>query len=462
MLTEQQALNQLEESLKKKGLPIVKKDVKVGRIRPDMVAYKLDDKGTLIPEIVIEFKSDPNPSSQQQLMRYVKELGTRYALLATIDTNYWFDGNTFLPIEEPEFDIQYIVKEKDIESVIREVMDQLRGSLRHEQIANAVLQSLLARAYLNENEKMDTWWSVKNEDDLINLIYKATDYYSLNISPMNYGLTNDIIQFFIMHLSSLPAKSSALQNVLLNIWDSKAIGQYLSPEHVRKIFADLTNQLDFNKEKTIDLAAGIGSIAFEVMKANNINHMVGIETQKETCALLEILSILGGYGSINAVCTDTLQSHETLQKSSYSLTLVDPPLGFKYKLSEEQISDFQVANKRTKNDITDLFIEKAIQITETGGYILALVPEKVLFSGPSQITRGFIKEHTIIEAIISLPPHTLKPYTAIKLSLLILRKKEKTSETAQELFLAQAESVDEFDEIVKGFADWKTKGDNHG
>ena len=317
---------------------------------------------------------------------------------------------------------------------------------------------LLVRAYLDENEKTDLWWSIDNEDDLFHLINEAIDYYALNISPMKYGLTDENIRFLISQLSSLPVTHPVLQKVLLKGWENKTTGQYLSPEHVRSLFANLTKQLTFDKSKVVDLTVGLGSIAFEVMKTNDIEHIVGFESQKDTCNYLEVLSILGGYGLVTAICADTLQPNEKLKDNSYSLILVDPPLGFKYKLSEEQVKNFQVAKGKSSNDIADLFMERAIQIAEPGGYILALVPEKVLFSGPSQITRDYIKNKTIIESIISLPTHTLKPYSMVKMSLLVLRKKQENDETAEELFLARADSIDEFDEIVTKYSDWKGRG----
>ena len=51
----------------------------------------------------MEVKINPDPSTQQQLMKYVKELNAPYAVLATVDKEYWFEGNAFLPIDEPEF-----------------------------------------------------------------------------------------------------------------------------------------------------------------------------------------------------------------------------------------------------------------------------------------------------------------------------------------------------------------------
>lgn len=110
-LSEKELLEHVEKDLKRKGLPIVKKDVKIGRIRPDMVAYKVNKNGELSAEVVIEIKSDSSlvMMAQQQLMKYVKELNTSYALLVTNQKKYWFDGKTFLPIDEPEFDSQYLM-----------------------------------------------------------------------------------------------------------------------------------------------------------------------------------------------------------------------------------------------------------------------------------------------------------------------------------------------------------------
>ncbi|RHW35046.1 N-6 DNA methylase [Oceanobacillus profundus] len=464
-LSEIELLERVEEDLKRKGLPIVKKDVKIGRLRPDMVAYKVNENEELSAEVVVEIKSDSSlvMMAQQQLMKYVKELNTSYALLVTNEKNYWFDGKTFLPIDEPEFDSQYLINDEDMEQVIRGVIDKFNGHMRYEQIATVLAYNLLIRSYLSDNNQMDLWWNIKNEDDLIGWINEANKFYSIDINPLKQGLNEELVQFSITNLSALPPKSAVIQNVFLKVWEiSRTTGQYLSPDHLRKLFANIIKHLSFDKDKVVDLAAGLGSIALEVMKVNKVNYMVAFEIQKETSNLFKILSIISGYGQINTVLADSLQENELLQDNTYALSLVDPPLRYKYKLSEDQISRFQVASNRKNVDINDLFIERAIQVTEPGGYILAIVPENVLFSVPSQVTRDLIKDKTIIEAIISLPPHTLKPYAAVKLSLLVLRKKKATDETANELFIAMAESIDEFDEIVSGFSVWKKGGDARG
>lgn len=461
-INEKELTKKVAESLKRRGFPIVKDDVKVGKNRPDLVAFKVDNNGNLVAEVVVEVRINPDPSAQQQLLKYVKDLNVSYALLTTADKDYWFDGNTFLPIDEPELpkDSNYLVKEEDIYELISKAMDRLRDSFRYEQLIMILSSVLLVRTYLNEKEKMDIWWTIENKEDLFHLINEANDYYSIDFnSLLQFELTEEHIQFLVSKLSALPVKDPVLQKVLLKRWENRTTGQYLSPEHVRSLFANLTKQLTFDKSKVVDLATGLGSITFEVMKANNIKQIIGFEVQKETCNFFKVLSILGGYDSVTAICADTLKSNYKLQSDSYSLALVDPPLGGRYRFSEEQAANFLVAKSQGAGDIADLFIERAIQVVEPGGYIIALVPEKVLFSGPSQITRDFIKDKTIIEAIISLPTHTLKPYSMVKTSLLILRKKQNKTEIAKELFLARAEIIDEFEEIVGKFSSWK-RGEN--
>ncbi|MGN7410618.1 HsdM family class I SAM-dependent methyltransferase [Sporosarcina sp. SAFN-010] len=451
--------NDIEKKLRRKGLPVVKREAKVGRSYVDLVGYSISLEGELLPEVVVEVKMNPTASAQQQLMKYVADLNAPYAVLKTNEREYWFEGKSFLPIDEPQFaqGNNYLVNEEDVTAVLYGVMDRLRGLLKPDQALIMLSLTLLVRSYLEKNQKTDLWWSIDNEDILHRLIQDAVTDYSLDIIPARYGLNKETISFVINQISALPTKSPYLQKALLKVEDQKTMGQYLSPSHVRVLFAKIAQTLSLNCDTVADLAAGMGSIAFEVMQTNSIQHLSGFEKQKDTCNQLKILSILGGFGPSEITCGDALSSENTnvLPDNSQSLVLVDPPLGGRYKLSEEQQIHFQLAQGKKSNEVTDLFIEKAIRVAKPGGYILALVPEKVLFSSSSKITREFIKENTIIEAIISLPPHTLKPYTAVKTSMLVLRRKLNSEETANELFLAQAESIDEFKDIALKFAEWK-------
>lgn len=456
-INEKELQNKTEAFFKRKGLRVVLENKK-GRIRPDMIVYKIDKNGESVPEVVIEVKLKPTPLAQQHLMKYVNDFNAPYALLVTIGKHYWFDGKTFLPIEEPEFKVEqnFLLDNVSISQILWKVMDNLRGSFSHKQIGLTITQVLLVRAYLDEKKDLDKWWEINTKEELSRLIEEAIQYYSIDIKPSEYGITDDFVEIYINEFGAFPPRSSILPNIIYKTIQNE-YKENLTTEPVQNIFGGITQQLNFDKEKVIDLTAGLGLTAFEVMQDNKLNHLTGFEINSDTTSLFKILSIIGGY-SVDAVCADSLKSHDLLKDDKYSLTLVSPPFGYRYKISDEQVGTFRLAGNRKQADAADLFIEKSVRVTRSGGYIVALVPESLLFSTKSKATRDFIKDETIIESIISLPSHTLSPFTMVKVSLLVLRKKKDNDETAKELFISSTESIDDIDKIIKGFSKWK-KGD---
>src|SRR5690606_31319105 len=107
------------------------------------------------------------------------------------------------------------------------------------------------------------------------------------------------------------------------------IGENGTTQHIRKIFKSIVSELDIKGEKAIDLSCGFGSVAFDTYNLNSVKSLLGIERNPRICEIAKIISIISGFERLEIICQDTLLFSEDDQKegSSYSLVLVDPPLG---------------------------------------------------------------------------------------------------------------------------------------
>ena len=82
-----------------------------------------------------------------------------------------------------------------------------------------------------------------------------------------------------------------------------------------------------------------------------------------------------------------------------------------------------------------LFLEKFVQVTRPGGYIVIILPEGLLSNEGSQDVRDFMAEQTEVLAIIGLPRRVFD--NDAKTNILLLRKKQKPGQVQQEpVFLA--------------------------
>jgi hypothetical protein len=466
--------NEITKYLKEVGCTIVRSDVDVNirnrRARADLVGFIIDENGKSIPKVVVEIKTKPDPSSQQQLYEYSKALDCPYALLVVNKDKYWFDGQTLLPIlEAPKFksESRYI---EDAAEIKKQLAQSLKLLLSESLIPvtkgiSFLASGLLIRSYLEQSPDHDIseWMEIRTENRYQDLLEEAITCFSIEGDLLidNFPIT---VEHWITLLSEIPPFHKSLGEALLSlIHDVLAKeaknGEYVSPQHIRNAFKEIIEGLEINGERAIDFAAGYSSISFDIYANDllNVKSFRGFEIVPEICGIAQVISIVSGFKHLKYVCADSLLLQGDEHNEKYSLVVVDPPLGGK-AMDNVEYDRFEITRRYRNARTSDLMIEQALNLAEPGGYIVALVPEGTLFaSGPSSFIRDLIKERAIVEGIISLPSHTMKPFTGVKVNILILRKKQEVKETAKELFLGKPKGVDEIEEVIKAFHQWRNK-----
>lgn len=110
------------------------------------------------------------------------------------------------------------------------------------------------------------------------------------------------------------------------------------------------------------------------------------------------------------------------QLDGFDVVLANPPWGWKAQLSKDNRWGLQHFSFLT-NEGSGLFVQHAIQQLKPYGRAAIVVPEGLLFRGGAdqQLRRFLIEKHTV-EAVVSLPETTFMPYSAIKASILVLRR----------------------------------------
>lgn len=126
----------------------------------------------------------------------------------------------------------------------------------------------------------------------------------------------------------------------------------------------------------------------------------------------------------------------------YKYILANPP--FTGKVDSKRISDnldriypSQLDENGNRKSITVqselLFLERIIYMLEEGGKACVIVPEGVLFNSGKvhQATRKLLLTDCTLEGVISLPSGVFLPYTGVKTSILIFKKRKfRNTETA--------------------------------
>ncbi|MBU2946602.1 SAM-dependent methyltransferase [Zobellia uliginosa] len=122
-------------------------------------------------------------------------------------------------------------------------------------------------------------------------------------------------------------------------------------------------------------------------------------------------------------------------QGQYKYILANPP--FTGKINSVGVSEnidrvyppkYDKNKKRIKQTVQSelLFIDRIIYMLEVGGKAAVIVPEGVLFNsgGAYKKTREILMTDCDLEGVISLPSGVFEPYTAVKTSILIIKKRK--------------------------------------
>lgn len=206
------------------------------------------------------------------------------------------------------------------------------------------------------------------------------------------------------------------------------------------------------------------------------DYLYGIEINPDLALATKVNMVLHGDGSGNIFSKDALKPFKEFQTRQKISVISSEKLyeNYSYKKTVNEQFDFIISNppfsikldKETKKQIPklfqfatankseNLFIERYYQLLKEGGKAGIVLPESVLDTNDNRKFRLFIYKFFKIEAIISLSGGkngAFLPYTPIKTSLLLIKKKSKN----------EVEKFDEkWRELLNEFNRLKRKVDN--
>ncbi|AOM84474.1 N-6 DNA methylase [Salisediminibacterium beveridgei] len=442
--------------LKEQGIVIVKDEVRsspTSNLKADLIGYTIDEDGELIPQVVVEIKDSVTKGSQQQLMKLTEAIPVPYALLVTPEKQVWFETDTFLQAEPPIFNSsrEYINSEKFQKDLLWQIVDRLRGEFRPEKTWIYIVQGMLVRSYMEEMSSLHEWLDLK-EDDYQDLVDEAFQYYQIDLLPEKTNVNKLSFELFKWKLGEVRHKDSKHADSLISLSEiNEYDGNHRTASSVRDLFVGLINVLKLSDYSVLEMCAGYGRITSGLLQQKDeIGSYFGMELNEYVANYHKMLMIISGHEHIKVKQGDVLDRDHELPNQQ-DLVIIDPPLGF--RLPPRRYTGYELNKKAIQ--ALDLMLERATEILKPEGYIICFVNEAFLYQGTSENTRSLLLDRMVIEAIISLPTHTLKPLTSIKVGVLVLRKKKQDEKEPKNLFAADCETIDEFTEAVQGFEKWK-------
>lgn len=133
------------------------------------------------------------------------------------------------------------------------------------------------------------------------------------------------------------------------------------------------------------------------------------------------------------------------QTKVWSHIICMPPFGQKIK-DDEILARFELADRgrgrRSRNtDAQDLWLEQCHNLLTDPGFLIILLAEGFLSNASSRFSREWVQKNFMIDSIFSLPPSLFYPASAIKTSLVCLRKMAQPPDQYR-IFMADLDEED--------------------
>lgn len=238
-------------------------------------------------------------------------------------------------------------------------------------------------------------------------------------------------------------------------------GEFFTPHPVVDLAVDMLAPRE--SDRVIDPAAGSGG--FLVAAVNHVRrqggdaqhflreNVRGLEFNPDVAKSASLrLALEGGLGT-EVLCLDSL-SGATEFAGEFDLVLTNPPFGSKGRLeSQSLLARYELGRKwslaegrwiRQEELLPSqspevLFLEMSVKLLRPNGRMAIVLPDGLLQNTSVAHVRQWLREHSEIEAVVSLPPETFIPYgTGIKTSLVVLRR-QKNSQSP--IFMAKVGSL---------------------
>jgi site-specific DNA-methyltransferase (adenine-specific) len=207
----------------------------------------------------------------------------------------------------------------------------------------------------------------------------------------------------------------------------------MTPDAIGMLIGHIAGRLAQDEQNLtlLDPAAGTGNLLYTVM------NVIG---NGATATAVEIDELLV---RLSAVMADLLEQPVTFYiQDSLRPLLVDPvdmtisdlPVG--YYPDDDNALNYELMPTEGHAYAHHLFIEQSMKHTKAGGYALFLVPANLFDSEQSSFLHPYLKNRTLIRAVIQLPDSLFKNAIHAK-SLLILQKPYPEKTATPDVLLAK-------------------------
>ena len=443
-------INKKELEIQIKSELVSRGCIEIQKINNDEVigGYIINEQGSKELKIIGIIAENVSLTINHTLINTAIKVPTvELGIILTPNKMYYMDMKTGMPTDNPKKFISYsqhVTSEEDIKRKIVQLVECARRK-SHVNIANYILTPIVVRAYFYKQNNLNHWLDL--DINLYNsLIDRIKTELEINDNILEKMEDKDELENIKIGLEMLDPVSVHYAKVVEELLRKNSLkdGTMISTQNMINVASEFINKLNING-KCIELGSGVGALLRE--QNSKFNLIKGVEINEYMGSISKLLNIVSGKENIKIETSNVMNIDET---NEYDLTIIEPPIGERND-SELYKDKYIVARNSRIVNTTDLFIEKAIDITKENGYIVAIINDRTLFTKQSEIIRKLIINNTTIKAIISLPNYIQKPYTVSEMSIVIMKKKTRSLEYSKTLFVNEINKLDEINNISNQF-----------
>lgn len=430
---------------------IMKKSLNVGEVAELLGVTKTtlrnwDKAGKLVPQR--NTVNGYREYSIEDVKPILEESGVQYL---PFDSTEYTSGNDDLDI-------------KKIRSLIKRMSAAFRNSSggglmeRFEEITKLIYTKIYDEKHNDINSSV--FFNESNRSyDKINGLYKSaiSNYKNLLLNGRGQ-LSNDktaveeiarVLSEYNLSKAKADIKGVAYEELIRNTFEKSENQQFFTPRSVVEFMIDLISPNDFSKT-ICDPACGSGGFLIDALKYGvDSKNLFGIEIDKRMAWVAQmnlqihegenaVVKYLEGDGALGF----GKEVEADLPKNGFDCIVTNPPFGSDFT-NKVSLSKYELGKGRANRRRGVLFLERCIHwLKPKTGLLAIIIDDSILNGSANEDVRKLISELCEIQAVISLPESTFKPYASVETSILLLKRKSKRNQkSSNDVFYSKADKV---------------------
>lgn len=282
----------------------------------------------------------------------------------------------------------------------------------------------------------------------------------LNISEEQFMVCFDVIRNFSLIEDEYEGIDGIFEYIISR--EKKGVkGQFFTPRYLVDFCVNILNPKI--NESILDPAAGSGAFLYHAYLHGKINgaDLWGFDFDNTAVRTARLLMYVGGVEGVHIHKVNSLLQNKTKvslyqkgisdisttiedilriekKKDLFDIIITNPPFAGEI-IEPDILESYNISYGKTRIERDVLFVERCINLLNPGGRMAIILPDNIFGSKENESLRRWIYDTCRVVGVVGIPRNVFMPHTAIKTSILFLKKREKKRDSSENIFFAISE-----------------------